>query len=71
MESGLPQDDAKELASIVESEEPTSPDEPFGEKAKAWLADNLKKAAQGAWGIGISVASKVLTEATLKYYGLK
>lgn len=71
VESGVPQDDAKELASIVESEEPTSPDEPFGEKAKAWLADNLKKAAQDAWGVGISVASKVLTEAALKYYGLK
>lgn len=71
VESGIPRNDADELAKIVESEEPSSPDEPFGEKAKSWLGENLKNAAEGTWDIGISVATKVLTEAALKYYGLK
>lgn len=71
VESGIPREDASELANIVESEEPSNPEEPFGEKAKSWLVSNLKKAAEGTWNIGISVATKVLTEATLKYYGLK
>lgn len=70
-EAGIPQGDASKLAIIMASEEPSSLEEPFGEKAKAWLGDNLKKATSGAWGMGITVATKVLTEAALKYYGLK
>jgi len=69
--SGIPEEDATEIAKIMETEEPSSVDEPFGEKAKSWIASNLKKAAQGAWNVGISVATKVLSEAALKYYGLK
>ncbi|MCD6485823.1 MAG: hypothetical protein J7K35_00630 [Syntrophobacterales bacterium] len=69
--TGIPEGDAKELAEIMATEEPSSSDEPFGQKAKNWIASNLKKAAEGTWNIGISVATKVLTEAALKYYGLK
>jgi AbiTii len=69
--SGISKDDATEIAKIMETEEPSSVDEPFGEKAKSWIAANLRKAAQGAWSVGISVATKVLSEAALKYYGLK
>ena len=69
--NGIPESDASELVEIMESEEPTSTNEPFGEKAKNWIATNLKKAAEGTWNVGISVATKVLTEAALKYYGLK
>jgi len=68
---GIPETDASELAKIMEAEEPASSDEPFGEKAKKWIATNLKKAAEGTWKVGISVATKVLTEAALKYYGIK
>jgi len=71
VESGIPEKDASELAEIIATEEPTSIEEPFGQKAKNWLGSNLKKAAEGAWGVGVSVATKVLTEAALKYYGLK
>ncbi len=71
VESGIPSEDARELAEIVQSEEPSSPEEPFGKKAKNWVSSNLKKAAEGTWNVGISVATKVLTEAALKYYGLK
>ena len=68
--AGIPREDASDLAEIMASEEPSSTEEPFGEKAKKWLGDNLKKAAKGSWGVGITVASKVLSEAALKYYGL-
>ena len=71
VKSGIPRNDASALAEIVQSEEPSSPEEPFGEKATSWLASNLKKAAGGTWKIGISVATKLLTEAALKYYGFK
>lgn len=69
--SGLPEEDATEIANIMESEEPSSVDEPFGEKARNWIATNLVKAVKGTWGVGINVATKVLSEAALKYYGLK
>ena len=68
--TGLPREDVVELAEIIEAEEPSNDEEPFGQNAKNWIASNLKKAAEGTWNMGISVATKVLTEATLKYYGL-
>ena len=67
---GIPREDASELATVVASEEPSSHVEPFGEKAKKWLVTNIKKAAEGTWNVGISVATKAFTEAALKYYGL-
>ena len=68
--AGIPSNDAEEFAKIVESEKPTSKEEPFGQKARNWIASNLKKATQGTWSIGVAVATKVLTEAALKFYGL-
>ena len=63
--------DATQFAEIIASEEPESKQEPFGNRAKQWLVDNLKKATSGAWNIGVSVATEVLRDAALKYYGLK
>jgi hypothetical protein len=65
--AGIAQPDAKALAEIVASEEGESKEEPFGPKAKAWIAKNIGKAADGTWKIGIAVATSVLTEAALKY----
>ena len=69
--AGIPESDASELAEIVASEEPSSDEEPLGAKAKTWLVNNLKKAVDGTWKVGVSVATKVLTEAVLRYYSLK
>ena len=68
--AGILREDASELAQIVASEPPDSPESPFGEIAKKWLGKNLKKALDGTWKIGISSASSVLTEAVKNYYGL-
>lgn len=69
--AGIAEADAKQLAEIVATEEPESKQEPLGDKAKKWLIDNLKKAANGTWKAGVSVATDVIKEAILKYYGLK
>jgi AbiTii len=71
MKSGLPEADAAELAKILASEQPESRQEPFGKKAKAWIAKNIVKAANGTWKVGMAVVTQVLTEAALKFYGLK
>lgn len=69
--AGIPERDARELAEIVASEEVENSAQPWGAKAKNWLAGNIGKAADGTWKIGLEVATKVLTEAAMKYYGLK
>jgi len=69
--SGISENDAEELARLVSSEEPESKAEPMGPKVRDWLAENIKKAASGAWKVGIAVATELIKEALLKYYGLK
>ena len=68
--AGIAKADASELAEIIASETPTSKEEPFGNKAKAWLAANLRKAVDGTWKIPVGVAVNVLTEAVKKFHGL-
>lgn len=70
-DAGILKTDASELAEIVASEEPEGTDQPFGKKAKRWLAENLPKALDGTWRVGMDVATKVLTEAVKKYYGIE
>lgn len=71
VDSGLPEEDARDLTQIVSSEEPESASEPMGAKARKWLVDNLKKAADGTWKMGLAVATDVIKEALMRYYGLK
>lgn len=69
--SGMVEEDAKELARLAASEKPESPQEPMGPQVRNWLVENLKKAASGAWKMGVAVSTDVVKEALLKYYGLK
>ena len=70
-QAGIPQEDASEFADLVAAERPESEQEPFGKKAKVWIGENIRKAANGTWKVGVAVATTVLTEAALRYYGLK
>lgn len=69
--SGMYLYDAEELAEIAASETPDRTDEPIGPKVREWLVSNLSKAASGAWEIGISVATDLIKESLLKFYGMK
>lgn len=71
VDAGIAEFDATDLADIVASEEAESKEEPFGTKAKAWFARNISKAADGTWKASVVVATKVLTEAAMRYYGFK
>lgn len=70
-DSGMSDADAKELARLAASETPDSNTEPMGPRVRDWLVENLKKAATGTWKMGVTVATDVIKEALLKYYGLK
>ncbi|WP_316231884.1 hypothetical protein [Bradyrhizobium sp. SZCCHNR1051] len=69
--AGIAKSDAQELATVIASEKPDSKAEPFGPRAKGWIVKNIGKAADGTWKAGMAVATNVLTEAALRYYGLK
>lgn len=69
--AGLPDEAAKEITSIVAAEGPPTADRTLGPKALGWIKKNAPKAASGAWKIGSAVATDLLKEAALKYYGLK
>ena len=69
--SGMAAEDASELACLAAAEYPESKDEPMGPKVRDWLGENLKKAASGTWKMGLAVATDVIKEGLLKYYGLK
>ncbi len=69
VESGILKSDASELAKIMETEKPST-DDHFGKKAQKWIGDNIKKAADETWNIGVSEAFKVLAKAAIKFYGL-
>jgi hypothetical protein len=71
VDAGIVKSDASDLAEILASEEGGTKEEPFGTKAQAWIVKNIGKAANGTWKVGVAIATKVLTEAALKYYGLK
>jgi hypothetical protein len=70
-QAGINETDAREFATVVAGEEPESKQEPLGARARNWLIQNIKKAADGTWRVGVSVATDVIKEAALKYYGLK
>lgn len=68
--SGITSSDAREFADLVRTESPENTAEPFGKKAKQWIAKNIKKAVDGTWKVGIGVATDVLSKGALAYYGL-
>ena len=69
--SGIPEKPAEEFGAIVSSEQPSGPGSPFGKKAVKWLGENVGKAADGSWNMGIGVATKLFEQAAMRYYGLE
>lgn len=62
-------EDLGELEEAV-SAEPNSNEGKFGPKVSSWFGKMASKAASGAWKIGTSSATAVLTEGLKKYYGI-
>jgi hypothetical protein len=68
--SGIPEEEAKELAELAASEQPESPEKPFGAKVGTWILDKLSKGAAGAFEVGKDVAKDVIIAGLKGYYGL-
>lgn len=69
-EKGIADSDIKELQAAINSDPRPTEKERFGPKVSSWIAKMMKKAADGGWDIGISVAGTLLAQAIAKYYGL-
>jgi hypothetical protein len=65
---GFEASDADELAKIAADEQPDEPDQPFGIKARKWLASKAGKGVDGVISVGGKVAKKELTEAFQEFY---
>ena len=70
IDHGIDEADVNELSDIVSSETGGDKNEPLGDKAKKWLAENIKKATDGTWKVGISEAMNLINKVVSKYYGL-
>jgi hypothetical protein len=68
--AGIDGADAKEFADILASETPESQEQPLGPKAQNWVSANVGKAMNGAWKIGLPVASSLLIASAKHFYGL-
>jgi hypothetical protein len=67
---GVERDDLNNLEEAIKKDPtPTKPEE-FGENVAKWIGGMIVKAARGGWRIGVNVASKLITNALEKYYGL-
>lgn len=68
--AGLPSEEAKELATIIEKDNPQDKDNPIGEIAQKWLKNHLKDGVMGIGRIGKSVLETTIYEAIKQFYGL-
>lgn len=69
-DAGLPSEKAKELATIIEKENPQDKDNPIGEKAQKWLKNHLKDGVMVIGRISKSVLETAIYEAIKQFYGL-
>ena len=68
--NGVQNEDIQELNKAIHTDAPPKTKQSFGPCVSGWIANMMKKAAQGTWQIGIGAAGKLLAEAISKYYGL-
>ncbi|HVZ93415.1 MAG TPA: hypothetical protein VG797_02790 [Phycisphaerales bacterium] len=67
---GLTPKDTHELKKAIESDSRPISSSQFGPKVASWIAGMTKKAATGAWDVGVGAAANILSAALSKYYGI-
>ncbi|SRR5712692_1447174 len=70
MQQGLDTEDLQELrTALAEDAKPTAKDQ-FGPRVSSWIGKMVKKAAEGTWNAGVTIAGKIVSDAITRYYGL-
>ena len=71
MSHGVDECDLEELEDCVREDAESGAEDVLGDKVGTWIRKMINKAAKGTWDITTSLATKLLTEAFLTYYGVK
>jgi len=66
---GIAGEDIAELRTALSTDGCPEGSQRFGPRVAGWIGKMVKKAAEGAWNIGIDAAGSVLGSAIGKYYG--
>jgi len=64
------EEDLKELKDIIMSSPKPTQKRKFSKEISSWIGKMVAKASEGAWNIGINVATNLLIVALNKYFGL-
>lgn len=67
---GVGEPDILDLRNALDSDTGTERSKKIGERTSNWIGKMIGKASSGAWKIGTSVASEVLTKSISSYLGL-
>ena len=68
-DQGVIQDDINELKLALQDDGSVNSGKGFGPRVSTWIANMVKKSAEGTWKIGIGAAGGVLAHAISKYCG--
>lgn len=69
-QQGVTEQALSELQEALEYDSRKNEQVQIGEKTSSWIGKMVKKASSGAWEIGTSVASTILTKSISRYLGL-
>jgi hypothetical protein len=64
-------EDVDELQEALEAEPTPEPSGSFGKRVSGWIGKMVGKAASGAWEVGMTAASDLLSSGIRSYYGLQ
>lgn len=67
--NGVSEQDITDLERALAADKPPRSPGKFGPKVSSWIAGMMKKAAEGAWGVGIATAGNLLAKIISEYYG--
>ena len=68
-ENEVREEDIAELRSALDAEPELSSTQNFGPRVSLWIAQMIKKSAEGSWGVGVGAAGSLLAQVIGKYYG--
>ncbi|QGW18221.1 MULTISPECIES: hypothetical protein [Leclercia] len=71
-ENGISETDVNALEAAIIADGPISPrSNTYGKNVSTWFSNVITKAANGTLGIGVTVATEVLTDGLKRYFGLQ
>jgi len=68
-ENKVSQEDIDNLLNAIKEEPHPNDENRFGPKVSNWISKMIKKAAEGTWAITLDVASRLLYQIIINYYG--